>query len=144
MDLQTRVTQAFRERFGTRPEAVVRAPGRVNLIGEHTDYNDGFVLPLALERATYLALRRRRDKRVMVTSLEKGEASFDLTRLERGEGWREYLKGVAWALQEDGHELLGWDGVLSSDVPAGAGLSSSAALELATMLAFAFAWGFSW
>lgn len=144
MDLSQRVTQAFRERFGAEPEAVVRAPGRVNLIGEHTDYNDGFVLPLALERATYLALRRRADKRVVVQSLEKGEAEFALARLERGQGWTEYLKGVAWALQDDGFTLSGWDGVLSSDVPAGAGLSSSAALELATMQAFSFASGFFW
>lgn len=144
MDLVTKVVEAFRERFGSEPEVVVQAPGRVNLIGEHTDYNDGFVLPLALERATYLALRRRTDKTVVAVSLEKGEASFDLSALEKGNGWAEYLKGVAWALQEDGFRLSGWEGVLSSDVPAGSGLSSSAALELATMQAFAVVSGFPW
>ena len=144
MDLSTRVAQAFRERFGGDPEAIVQAPGRVNLIGEHTDYNDGFVLPLALERATYLALRRRDDTKIVVRSLEKGEAAFDVTALRRARGWAEYLKGVAWVLQEDGYPLSGWEGVLSSDVPAGAGLSSSAALELATMQAFSFSSGFLW
>ncbi len=144
MDLVAKVVEAFGERFGSEPDAVVQAPGRVNLIGEHTDYNDGFVLPLALERATYLALRRRADKTVVAVSLEKGEASFDLSALEKGSGWAEYLKGVAWALQEDGFRLSGWEGVLSSDVPAGSGLSSSAALELATMQAFAAASDFAW
>ena len=144
MDLAAKVTAAFQKRFGTEPDAVVQAPGRVNLIGEHTDYNDGFVLPLALERATYLALRRRTDKKVVAVSLEKGETTFDLGSLEKGKGWAEYLKGVAWALQEDGFELSGWEGVLSSDVPAGSGLSSSAALELSTMQAFAVASSFAW
>ncbi len=144
MDLSTRVTQAFEEHFGAAPEAVVQAPGRVNLVGEHTDYNDGFVLPLALDRGTCLALRRRNDAQVAVTSLGRGETNFDLTKLQKGDGWAEYLKGVAWALQEDGFKLSGWEGVLASDVPAGAGLSSSAALELATMQAFAVVSGFSW
>lgn len=144
MDLSERVAEAFRARFGTEPEAVVQAPGRVNLIGEHTDYNDGFVLPLALERATCLALRRRPDTQVVVRSLEKGEVTFDTAALQKGNGWAEYLKGVAWALSEDGFALSGWEGVLSSDVPAGAGLSSSAALELAVMQAFAVASGFVW
>jgi len=142
--LSQKVAQAFRERFGTEPEAVVQAPGRVNLIGEHTDYNGGFVLPLALERATALALRRRPGTQVVVRSLEKGEVVFDTAALEKGNGWAEYLKGVAWALQQDGFTLSGWEGVLSSDVPAGAGLSSSAALELAVMQAFAVASGFAW
>ena len=144
MDLSNKVTQAFEERFGAAPEAVVQAPGRVNLIGEHTDYNDGFVLPLALGRGTYLALRRRNDTQVGVTSLGRGETSFDLAKLEKGDGWAEYLKGVAWALQEDSFKLSGWEGVLASDVPAGAGLSSSAALELATMQAFAVVSDFPW
>ena len=144
MDLAVKVVEAFKERFGTEPGAVVQAPGRVNLIGEHTDYNGGFVLPLALERATCLALRRRTDRRVVAVSLEKGETTFDLGSLEKGNGWAEYLKGVAWALHEDGFELSGWEGVLSSDVPAGSGLSSSAALELASMQAFAVASDFVW
>ena len=144
MDLTKKVTEAFKERFGTEPEAVVQAPGRVNLIGEHTDYNDGFVLPLALERATYLALRRRDDTQVTAVSLGRGETTFDLAELQNSDGWAEYLKGVAWALQEDGFTLSGWEGVLASDVPGGAGLSSSAALELAVMQAFSVASDFAW
>ena len=144
MDLTKKVTEAFKERFGTQPEAVVQAPGRVNLIGEHTDYNDGFVLPLALERATYLALRRRDDTQVTALSLGRGETTFDLAELQKSNGWAEYLKGVAWALQEDGFTLSGWEGVLASNVPGGAGLSSSAALELAVMQAFSVASDFAW
>ncbi|ADI13987.1 galactokinase [Truepera radiovictrix] len=144
-DLRAEVTEAFKTRYGAPPEVLVRAPGRVNLIGEHTDYNDGFVLPMALERAAWLALRARPDDTVTVRSLELGdEVSFRLSALERGEGWAEYLKGSAWALQEDGFHLRGFEGVLRSDVPLGAGLSSSAALELATMRAFAEVSGFPW
>jgi len=144
-ETKERAVRAFEERFGAAPEVIVRAPGRVNLIGEHTDYNDGFVLPMAIERAAWLALRRVEGTTVWVRSLEmEGDASFDVRHLERGEGWAEYLKGVAWALQEDGETLRGWEGILTSDVPTGAGLSSSAALELATMRAFAEVSGFAW
>lgn len=144
-DLRAEVTQAFREHYGAPPVVLVRAPGRVNLIGEHTDYNDGFVLPMALERAAWLALRARDGDTVTVRSLElDDETSFRLGAFERGEGWAEYLKGSAWALQEDGFSLRGFEGVLRSDVPLGAGLSSSAALELATMRAFAEVSGFTW
>jgi galactokinase len=144
-NLRAEVAEAFRARYGAPPEILVRAPGRVNLIGEHTDYNGGFVLPMALERAAWLALRAREDDTVTVSSLElQDETSFRLSALERGEGWAEYLKGSAWALQEDGFRLRGFEGVLGSDVPLGAGLSSSAALELATMRAFAEVSGFPW
>ncbi len=144
-NLQAEVIQAFETRFGTLPEVVVRAPGRVNLIGEHTDYNDGFVLPMAIEKAVWLALKPRADDLVEVHSLEQSSAArFELSSLERGEGWAEYLKGVAWALQQDGKTLSGWEGVLTSDVPLGAGLSSSAALELAALRAFAETSGFAW
>jgi galactokinase len=138
-NLGQRVRREFRQRFGSRPNYVVRAPGRVNLIGEHTDYNDGFVLPLAIDRAVWLAVGPRRDRKVSVHSLDFGEnLEFDLDGLKReNSGWREYPKGVAWALQEAGHRLQGWQGVLAGDVPIGAGLSSSAALELAVARAFA-------
>jgi galactokinase len=133
------LTRGFAERFGEPPAIVVRAPGRVNLIGEHTDYNDGFVLPLAINRAVWIALRPRADREVHVWSTEFTEtADFSLDRLERGgPAWSEYLKGTAWALEHAGHRLTGWDGVIGSDLPIGAGLSSSAALELATARAFA-------
>jgi galactokinase len=137
--------QAFMARFGEAPRHLVRAPGRVNLIGEHTDYNDGFVLPLAIERAVWIALRPRNDRRVQLFSLEfSSEGHFELDRLEKVSGWFEYPKGVAWALQEAGLELRGFDGVLSGDVPRGAGLSSSAALELAVAKAFHAVSGFAW
>ncbi|MGD8997542.1 MAG: galactokinase family protein, partial [Anaerolineae bacterium] len=139
MSLQGAITRKFERRFEAPPALVVRAPGRVNLIGEHTDYNDGFVLPMAIDRAIWIALRSRRDGKVRVHSLDFDEtASFALHSLQNtGAGWAEYLKGVAWALQEEGYSLAGWEGVLAGDVPRGAGLSSSAALELAAARAFA-------
>ncbi|MEZ4592069.1 MAG: galactokinase family protein [Chloroflexota bacterium] len=146
MDLQQKVTSAFAEKFGSAPPLLVQAPGRVNLIGEHTDYNDGFVLPMAIDRGIWLALRPREDDQVAVHSLDFGEtAVFHLTTLQNTKsGWAEYLKGVAWALQENGYELRGWEGVMAGNVPKGAGLSSSAALELATARAFQQVSGFIW
>ncbi|GAB4161518.1 MAG: galactokinase [Candidatus Promineifilaceae bacterium] len=131
---------------GTAPQWVVRGAGRVNLIGEHTDYNDGFVLPLALEQGVWIGLRAREDEEVHVRSLDFQEsAALDLRRLARGRGgWVEYVKGVAWALQSAGYALRGWEGVMGGNVPMGAGLSSSAALEIATARAFAAAGGFAW
>jgi galactokinase len=134
-----KVTAAFRSRFGTDPACLVRSPGRVNLIGEHTDYNEGFVLPMAIDRAVWIALRVRADRDVVAVSLDFAEEkafALDLLRRE-GKGWWEYLKGMAWALAEAGHRLAGWEGVLAGDVPIGAGLSSSAALEMAAARAFA-------
>lgn len=132
-------SEAFQERFGGVPSLIVRAPGRVNLIGEHTDYNDGFALPMAIDRAVWIALRPRDDDQVQVHSLDFDRSaafSLDLLRHESS-GWAEYLKAVAWALQEAGYALKGWEGVITGDVPLGAGLSSSAALELAAARAFA-------
>ena len=140
------LTSAFAERFGAEPTAVVRAPGRVNLIGEHTDYNDGFVLPMAIDREVRIALTTRSDRRVRMRAMDlDAEATFDLDRLERGSGWQEYVKGVAWALETAGiGPLSGFDAVMTGDVPHGAGLSSSAALELATARAFQAATGMAW
>ncbi len=136
----------FTQRFGAAPAFVVRAPGRVNLIGEHTDYNDGFVLPLAIDRAAWIALRPRNDSRVDLYSIDYKEArDFDLSDLKHEKaGWIEYVKGVAWCLQDAGMKLKGWEGVLAGDVPLGAGLSSSAAVEMATARAFAAVSGFEW
>jgi galactokinase len=145
MSLQQRVTEEFTQRFGSPPSAIVRAPGRVNLIGEHTDYNDGFVLPMAIDRAIWIALRPRPDRLLVTHSLDFDEtAEFDLDRLEKQTGWMEYLKGVAWALQEAGHALIGFDAVVAGDIPIGAGLSSSAAWELASARAFSVTSGFAW
>jgi galactokinase len=136
----------FEKRFGRRPERVVRAPGRVNLIGEHTDYNDGFVLPMAIDRAVWIAFSPRGDRRVVVHSVDFGEdGEFALDAFEKGPpGWIEYVKGTAWSLQDAGLRLSGWEGVMLGDVPLGAGLSSSAAVEMASARAFAAASNLSW
>jgi galactokinase len=133
------IVDHFARRYQEPPRWVARSPGRVNLIGEHTDYNDGFVLPLAIDRAIWIALRPRDDRRVVVHSIDYDQTKeFSLDDLEhRGEDWVEYLKATAWSLQEAGFELAGWEGVLAGDVPLGAGLSSSAALEMVTARAFA-------
>ena len=145
MHIKNQVTVAFEKAFGERPFAIAYAPGRVNLIGEHTDYNDGFVLPMAIDRGIVIALRPRSDRQVSVTSLDFGEtAVFDLDALKKGSGWIEYLKGTAWAMQEAGCPLNGWEGILKGDIPKGAGLSSSAALEMATTQAFRAVSAFEW
>lgn len=144
MNLQERVQKAFEETFDGPPSFIIRAPGRVNIIGEHTDYNDGFVLPMAIDRAVWIALRPRYDGRVFLRSLEKETPTeFDLSDIQHtNEGWSEYVKGMAVMLQDAGYQLQGWEGVLSSDVPVGSGLSSSAALEMAAGRAFAAVSGF--
>jgi galactokinase len=138
--------KAFKEHFHEHPSWVVQAPGRVNLIGEHTDYNDGFVLPIAIDRQVQIALRPREDRRVVVYSLDFEErASFPLDLFQPGEaGWLDYIQGMAWALHEAGRALKGWEGVIGSDVPIGAGLSSSAALEMAVGRAFCVVSGWGW
>lgn len=144
--MKSRLVEEFTRRLGRPPALLIRSPGRVNLIGEHTDYNDGFVLPMAIDRAVWIALRPRPDAHVRVHSLDFCQtAEFDLGCLQKGgSGWAEYLKGVAAAMQEDGFPLRGWEGVLSGDVPIGAGLSSSAALEMAAARAFAAVAGLPW
>ena len=146
MLIKQRVIKAFDAKFGTMPELLVRAPGRVNLIGEHTDYNDGFVLPMAIDRSIWIALKSSSDGKVQVYSLEYDlTQEFDLTDFSRGDApWSEYLKGTAWALQQAGHTLRGWQGVMVGDIPIGAGLSSSAALELATARAFSAVSDLAW
>jgi galactokinase len=145
-ELQNRVIREFERRYNVEPAFVVRAPGRVNLIGEHTDYNDGFVMPLAIDRAVWVAFSPRDDAVVEVYSLDFDEVvMFDLAGFENtGSAWAEYVRGVAWVLKAGGFDLIGWRGVLAGDVPIGAGLSSSAAIELATMRAFAETSGIAW
>jgi galactokinase len=144
--MKKKVIQAFQKEFGSDPVFITHSPGRVNIIGEHTDYNDGFVLPMAINYATWFALRPRQDRRVIISALDKDERlDFDLEDFSKGNGnWREYITGVAWALQEAGHKLKGWEGVFAGDVPIGAGLSSSAALELALARAFALVSDLDW
>jgi galactokinase len=128
VDLQG-LLAAFAEWVGGAPDGVWSAPGRVNLIGEHTDYNDGFVLPVAIDRHVAVAARRRADDRLVCWSLQQGSGSSS--------GWAAYVEGVAWALGQLGVAAGGADVVVDSDLPTGAGLSSSAALEGATALALA-------
>jgi galactokinase len=144
--MRAQVEREFQGHFAAPPALVVRAPGRVNLIGEHTDYNDGFVLPMAIDRAVWIALRPRSDCQVVVRSVNFDQTvDFPLEDIRHGgAAWGEYVKGVAWALREAGFALRGWDGVAGGDVPIGAGLSSSAAMETATARAFAAASGFPW
>ena len=133
------VTAAFAERGGHPPAGVWAAPGRVNLIGEHTDYNDGFVMPFALAQRVTIAAAPRSDGRWTVTSLNQEDtATFGREDLVPGRtGWSAYVAGVVWALEQAGHRIDGADLVLTSDVPVGAGLSSSAALECGVLTALA-------
>ncbi|RKX99340.1 galactokinase, partial [Candidatus Poribacteria bacterium] len=130
----------FADAFGSKPRIISRAPGRVNLIGEHTDYNDGFVLPIAIDRSVKVAASPRDDSKVVIKSLDFDETvEFDLEAIERDEEhpWSNYPRGVAHVLIEAGHRLVGMNAVVTGDVPIGAGLSSSAAIELAFAMAFA-------
>lgn len=130
----------FAEIFGRQATGVWGAPGRVNAIGEHTDYNDGFVLPIALPHAAFLAVAARNDGLLRLHSAQFGGQPREvaLRDLAPGavDGWAGYLAGVVWALQTEGHPIGGADLHLDSTVPTGAGLSSSAALECVVALAF--------
>jgi len=145
MDFKKKLVDGFHACFHSDPEFLVRAPGRINLIGEHTDYNDGFVLPLAIDHAVWLALRTRQDRMVIVYSLDFAEkVEFSLDDIRHDRGWSENIKGIAWAFQDAGYHLNGWEGIMAGDVPIGAGLSSSAAAGLVTARAFAEANDVDW
>ncbi|HSJ20222.1 MAG TPA: galactokinase [Nocardioidaceae bacterium] len=131
------VAAQFTRRTGRSPSAVVAAPGRVNLIGEHLDYNGGRCLPLALPHATYAAVAPRTDRTVSVISEQMGRAAeiaLDGLRPGAVTGWAAYVAGVVWALREDGWDVPGLEVAVDSRVPIGSGLSSSAALECAIAL----------
>jgi galactokinase len=131
--------EEFRARFAGSPRPEVsgfRAPGRVNLIGEHTDYNDGFVLPIAIDRACCVLAQPRSDRTLRIHSQQFGEtAEFPLDAPRRSNHWSDYVRGVAWALREAGRPPAGVDLLVASEVPLGSGLSSSAALEVSTAFA---------
>ncbi|TRV73949.1 galactokinase [Streptomyces sp. 130] len=133
------LTASFTELYGSAPEGIWAAPGRVNLIGEYTDFNDGFVMPLALPHTARAAVARRTDGvlRLHSTDVPGGVVRLRVDGLtpNEGHGWAAYPAGVVWALREAGHEITGADIQLTSTVPTGAGLSSSAALEVVTALA---------
>ncbi|MDO5034247.1 MAG: galactokinase [Actinomycetaceae bacterium] len=139
-----RVSALFEQTFGARPQAVHSAPGRVNVIGEHTDYNGGFALPMALPHRTYAAVSKRDDRVVRLVSAQgQGVREVNLDEVDTHDsdnpvqGWPAYVVGVAWALEQAGlGELPGMDVAIDSCVPFGAGLSSSAALECAVAAAW--------
>ena len=146
MNIQNQAIRTFVEQYGFDPQYLIRAPGRVNLIGEHTDYNDGFVLPMAINRAIWIALQVSNESIVQLYSKDYGEEFvLNINEIKPGDvAWGEYVAGVAWALAENGFGLAGWRGVVVGDIPIGAGLSSSAAIELAVARAFSLAAGFEW
>jgi galactokinase len=138
------LTDRFTATFGTAPDGVWAAPGRVNLIGEHTDYNEGFVLPFAIDKRARTAVRLRGDSlgqdstvRLFSTFGDQGMVTADAATLSPGSvsGWAKYPLGVVWALQQHGIEVPGFELLLDSDVPLGAGLSSSHAIESAVVTA---------
>ncbi|GGP47593.1 galactokinase [Streptomyces calvus] len=133
------VAERFQQLYGGAPDGVWAAPGRVNLIGEHTDYNDGFVMPFALPHTVVAAVSRRTDGVLRLHSADVDgpvvELAVDALAPESDKNWTAYPSGVVWALREAGHAVTGADIHLASTVPSGAGLSSSAALEVVVALA---------
>src|SRR5215216_968312 len=145
MEIMTHITKVFQETFGSAPVHLVRAPGRVNLLGEHVDYNDGFVLPAAIDRATYIAFSASDTERSTLVAADMDQqASFtpqSVPRKTLSDGsplpeWAHYPAGVMWSLNEETLSTPAMNAVFASDVPRGSGLSSSASVEMA----FAMAW----
>ncbi|RRR65792.1 MAG: galactokinase [Candidatus Viridilinea halotolerans] len=142
----TTIHNAFYNRFGIHPRLIVGAPGRVNLIGEHTDYNEGLVLPVALNRATFVAARNRTDRTVRAYSVDlEAEDRFALDWIERSseQPWSNYVRGVVKSMLARDLPLLGADLLIMSDLPLGGGLASSAALEVAVAYALQSLNGFN-
>lgn len=141
MNFEHSVRNAFLTHFSRDAAFIVRAPGRVNLIGEHTDYNEGFVLPCAIEHATYIAIAPRKDSiiNVLAVDCDNETDSFLLTKpleFNPDQSWSNYVRGVVDELQKRNHQLTGCDICITGNVPQGAGLSSSAALEVGIAYAF--------
>jgi galactokinase len=144
--LAARAREVFASQFGSDPRGVALAPGRVNLIGEHTDYNDGFVLPMAIDRGIAVAFAPRSDQIVRVHAAISGETR-ELSVVSRqlaSRDWSDYIAGAIWAMAQADLKVAGADLAVVGDTPVGAGLSSSAALELATLQALCACAGIDW
>ncbi len=138
--MKTAITEVLRKLYGENDTQIrlFYSPGRVNLIGEHTDYNGGYALPCALDFGTYAAIRKRNDKKVFMASLNfdlKVEVNLDKLFYDKSHNWANYPKGVLKVLQDKGYEFPGFEIVFEGNIPNGAGLSSSASIELATAVA---------
>ena len=141
--IKRKIYTKYIDLFDKKPDLMIFAPGRVNLIGEHTDYSDGFVFPLAINLGIFTAFTPRNDRKLKLYSLDFDEIlDEEISDFQKGTGdWRDYIMGVASALEESGYELNGLQGVFTGNLPIGAGLSSSAALEVASAMAFCTASG---
>ena len=137
--------EIFYSKYGEKPNMIVKSPGRVNIIGEHTDYNNGFVLPMAIDRHIKIAFKPRNDDKIKLQSIGfDSEINCSIHNVNFRGDWQDYVISICWVLLKNNYELKGWEGVMTSNIPVGAGLSSSAALLLAILKVFSVTSNFKW
>ena len=137
--------EIFYSKYGEKPNMIVKSPGRVNIIGEHTDYNNGFVLPMAIDRHIKIAFKPRNDDKIKLQSIGfDSEIDCSIHDDNFKGDWQDYVISICWVLLKNNYELKGWEGVMTSNIPVGAGLSSSAALLLAILKVFSVTSNFKW